>query len=118
MKGYEGLSVYRKSYNMVVRTYEMTKSLPKEEMYAISSQMKRAAMSVPLNIAEGYSRKENPKEYRHFLTIAKGSCYEIQVLLKLGVSLGYFKREDAQQAWDNYEEICKMLHGVMAGLKI
>ena len=116
-EGYEGLSVYRKAYKMVVRTYEIVKSLPKEELFGMSSQMRRAAMSVPLNIAEGYSRKDDhPKEYRNYLQIAKGSCYEMQVLLKLGVSLGYFERTDAEQAWNSYDEIGKMLYGIIKTL--
>ena len=118
MTGYEGLLVYRKSYNMVVRVYDMVKSLPKEELHGMSSQMRRAAMGVPLNIAEGYGRKEySLKEYKHFLIIAKGSCFEMQVLLKLGVSLKYFEKEEAEQAWEAYEEICRMLYGIMNKLE-
>ena len=117
MEGYEGLSVYRKAYGLVVRVYKLVRSLPKEELYGLSSQMRRASVSVTLNIAEGYARKENPRDYRNFLLIAKGSCYEIQVLLKLCVSLDFFVKEDVQEMWNDYEEVCRMLYGIMKSLK-
>ena len=116
MDGYEGLSVYRKAYSLVVRIYKLVQSLPKEEMYGLSSQMRRASVSVPLNIAEGYGRRENPKDYRNFLLTEKGSCNEMQVLCKLCVSLGFLEKETAQQTWNDYEEVCKMLYGIMKGL--
>jgi len=79
---YKDLLVWKKAMNLVVSVYDTTKQLPKDEIYGISNQMKRAAVSIPSNIAEGYGR-QTPKSYVQFLTIARGSAYELETQLLL-----------------------------------
>ena len=116
MDGYTGLNVYRKAFNLVVDVYSFVKTLPKEELFGLSSQMRRAATSVPLNIAEGYGRKANPKDYRQFLNMAKGSCNEMQVLIDLCVPLGYMRKEDHAVLYAGYDEVGRMLYGMISKL--
>ena len=117
MAGYRELKVYEKSYKLVVAVYEATKQFPKEEMYAMTSQLRRAAMSVPLNIAEGYAKRESQSEFKRFLMMAIGSSAEISVLLDLSVDLRYMSREKYDQLYAAYEDVGKMLSGLVNSLK-
>ena len=114
MDGFRGLKAYDKSFAVVVEVYRCVKCLPKEETFGLSSQMRRAAYSVPLNIAEGYGRRPNLKEYRQFLLIARGSCNEMSVLVDLCESLQYMIAQQASRFRSEYEEIGKMLSGMIA----
>lgn len=105
---YRDLIVWQKSMDMVEELYKLIKFLPKEETYVLSDQMRRAAVSVPSNIAEGYARNSS-KEYVQFLSIAKGSCVELETQLELAVRLRYFGREKAEQCSSLLFEIEKML---------
>ncbi len=75
---------------LVTELYRIIKLLPKEEMYALSEQMRRAAVSIPSNIAEGYNR-ETDKELIRYLYIAKGSTAELETQIQIAINLGYFK---------------------------
>jgi len=77
IKNYKELKVWQKSYRLCLEFYRVTKGFPKEELYGLTSQMRRAAMSIPCNIAEGYGRKTTP-EYIRFLYIAYGSPCELE----------------------------------------
>ena len=114
MDGFRGLKVYEKSFTMVIEVYQYVKCLPKEETFGLSSQIRRAAYSVPLNIAEGYGRRPNLKEYRQFLLIARGSCNEMSVLVDLCESLQYISAQQAARFRFEYDEIGKMLSGLIA----
>ena len=92
--------------------YRLTALLPKKETFGLVSQMCRAAVSIPSNIAEGYGR-ESRQEYLRFLRIARGSDYEIDSQLWLCVSLGYFTKEEAKQAFALCNEISKMLYSMI-----
>ena len=111
--GYRGLKVYEKSYKLFLDIYELTKRLPKEEVYGITSQMRRAALSVPLNIAEGYGRKANSKAYRQFLYISRGSSNEMQVLIDVVKDLGYINLKEHDDLFNRYDEIIRMLMGLI-----
>ena len=113
MEGYKGLKVYEKSYKLALNVYEITKLLPNEERYGLISQMKRASSSVPINIAEGYGRKQNVMDYRQFLIIAQGSANEMQVLLDFCKDLKYISTDKHQELYNGYTEILKMLHGLI-----
>ncbi|MFA6450845.1 MAG: four helix bundle protein [bacterium] len=86
MKSHKELIAYQKSYHLCLDVYKITKTFPKEEMYGIVSQMRRAAVSIPSNIAEGYARK-NRTEYIQFLRIACGSLAELETQLSLSKDL-------------------------------
>lgn len=93
MKSFRDLEVWKQSMDLATEVYELTKSYPQNEMYGLVSQMRRAAVSIPSNIAEGQGRK-NPKEFSQFLHIAKGSLSELDTQLELSRRLGYTPQND------------------------
>lgn len=92
-KGFKDLIVWQKSYELVIEFYKITKNFPKDEIYGLSQQMRRCAVSIPSNIAEGYGRQYN-KEYKQFLSIAYGSLCELETQYLLGIDLGYTEKRD------------------------
>ncbi len=105
--GYEKLVVYQESYKLVLKVYEITRKLPEQERREIGYQVRRASVSIPANIAEGYGRKNSKAEFKHFLRNALGSSNEVVVLLKLIADLGYAKTsEEAKQ----YELLGKRIY--------
>ena len=111
------MQVYEKSYKAAIAIYHQTKTFPKEEMYGIISQLRRAATSIPLNIAEGYAKKESQEEFRRFLMIALGSSDEVQVLLDFAKDLEYMQESTYEKAKGEYEAISKMLHTLIKKIK-
>ena len=103
------LKVYEKSYKAGLAIYEMTKGYPEEENYGMTSQMRRASTSIPLNIAEGYAKRSSQEEFKRFLLMAIGSAEEIRVLLDFSKDLGYITKERYEKASKEYDEIGKML---------
>ncbi len=87
IKSYKDLLIWQKGINIVVLVYKIVESFPKEELYALSSQLKRASVSVPSNIAEGYGRNSD-KSFSHFLDISRGSLFEIETQLIIAKELG------------------------------
>ena len=104
-KTYKDLTVWQKSFTLAKQMYALTNMLPKEERYGISSQLQRAAVSIPSNIAEGQQRN-NIKEYRHFLGISKGSCAELETQLLIIADVYAI---DCQRQLDMLQESLKML---------
>lgn len=90
---FKDLIVWQKSYGLVLEIYRLTDLFPKHEMYGLAQQIRRAAVSIPSNISEGYGRKYN-KEYRQFLSIAYGSLCELETQYLLSIDLGYIKQSD------------------------
>ena len=82
MSGYKELQVYRKGYAAAKSVYRMTERYPKEERYGIIDQMRRASVSIALNVAEGYAKKESQQEFKRFLMMAMGSANEMSVLIQ------------------------------------
>ena len=115
MNSYRELVVWQRAVDLVVEVYKIIRTLPAEEKYALSDQMRRAVVSIPSNIAEGYARKA-PKDYARFLVIARGSCYEVETQLTICEKLGYLSAGDAKKAYGLCEEIGKMLNAIMAKL--
>ena len=103
---YKELIAYQKSYELVKKIYTLSKNFPREELYGIVSQLRRAAVSVPSNIAEGYMR--GSKEYVHFLKIALGSAAEVETLLALSKELKFCGNE-IDDLSDLNTEILKLL---------
>ena len=114
---FESLVVYRKSYELALSIYRFSKELPEEEKYGITSQIKRASLSVPLNIAEGYGKQSSASEYKRYLSMAKGSCSEMMVLLSFVKDLSYMKEDHYKRYCEQYEEIEKMLYALMNSAK-
>ena len=107
--GYKDLKIYEKSYKAALAVYKLTKVFPQEEKYGIISQMQRAATSIPLNIAEGYAKRQSQEEFKRFLLMAVGSANEMSVLTDFSYDLGYISKEQYEKASREYEEIGKML---------
>ena len=114
MKSYKDLMVYQKSYELAVEMYrEVGSKMPKEERYGLTSQIKRAATSIPLNIAEGYGRQESKGDFRRFLQIAKGSAHEMLVLIDMMYDFGQIEIREQERLIQEYEEVIKMLIGLL-----
>ena len=101
---YRNIKVYQLAYNFVLKVYNQTENFPKSEENNIKSQLRRAAVSIPLNIAEG-SAKASKKEFLHYLNIAYGSAKEIEVLLSLCFDLNYFNSADYNLLSENIDEL-------------
>ena len=117
MGSYKALVVYQKSYGLMLRMYrDVSRKMPDEERYGLTSQVKRAAASIPLNIAEGYGKQAGAKETARFIQMARGSCCEMSVLLDILKDLGYIPEEDHKEYTFGYEEVGKMLTGLLKKL--
>ena len=114
--GYEDLKVYEKSYKSALSIYRMTENFPKEEIYGLTSQIRRAATSIPLNIAEGYAKRESQAEFKRYLMMALGSSDEMQVLLNFVKDLGYINTETYEKSREIYKEIAKMLNSMVRSI--
>ena len=109
IQSFRDLKVYERSYKAAISVYRMTGSLPKEELYGLTSQIKRAATSIPLNIAEGYGKRGNVNEFKRFLLMAIGSCDEMKVLIDMCKDLGFIEESVHKRYEQEYDEIGKML---------
>ena len=117
VSGYKELKVYRRSYSAAKAVYEMTAGFPKEERYGITNQLKRASLSIPLNIAEGYAKRESQEEFKRFLMMALGSSNEVLVLLDFSKDVNYISEEKHNKAFTEYEEIASMLNSFIQSIK-
>ena len=97
---------------LVVIVYQATKSFPKEELYALTNQLRRAVVSVPSNIAEGQARKSSA-EFRQFLSIARGSLAEVETQLIIANRLNYLAQEKLQPIMLLHQEVSKMIPALM-----
>ena len=116
-EGYRKLEVYEKAYRSAVAVYRMTADFPKEERYGMTDQMRRASVSIALNVAEGYARRESQEELKRFLRMAAGSAAEMQVLIEFAKEFGYVSEERYSEAREAYEAIGKMLNAFIRKLK-
>lgn len=98
------------------RVYLITENFPKTETYGLTSQMRRASVSIPSNIAEGYGRKST-KEYSQFYSIAKGSMLELETQLILSHDLGFINDRSFKEIDSLREEVAKMLYGMISHLR-
>ena len=108
MATFRDLNVWEKSMSLVTEVYKLIRKLPKEESYCLSDQMRRAAVSIPSNIAEGHAR-DSQNVFLRFLSIAQGSRAELDTQLEICVNLGYFSREDILIAEDLSIQVRKMI---------
>lgn len=113
---YRELTVWQKSMDLTDKIYGLTKRLPQEKRYVLSDQMRRASVSIPSNIAEGHGRySEN--EFRNFLSIAHGSCLELETQLLICVRQDYLSDDEAREALALLNEVSKMLTAMILKLK-
>lgn len=115
MQGHRDLLVWQKAMDLVTVIYRITRAFPKEELYGLTSQIQRAAVSVPSNIAEGHALKQTLAYLRH-LAIASGSLAEIQTQLEIADRLGYL-RPESRKVFGQTDEVGRMLAGLRRSLK-
>ena len=116
METHRDLRVWQQSIDFVSSIFLMTRSLPKEELFGLVSQMRRAAVSVPSNIAEGYARGKD-KEKIHFLRISSGSMSELETQLTLCLKLGYISQEEYNTTSEKLVSVWKQLNALISVIK-
>ena len=112
VSNYQDLIVWQKSMTLAKMVYAVVKKLPKEELYALSDQIRRAVVSIPSNIAEGCAR-ESKTELAYFLRIAKGSLAELETQLLLCSSIGYLQKQELNDIFSLLDEISRMLRALL-----
>ena len=108
IQDFKDLVVWQKAMDLTAEVYRLTKKLPKDELYGLTNQLRRAAVSIPSNIAEGNARGSQ-REYVRFLSIARGSKSEVETQLLLCVKLGYLEPSETESALALCTEVGKML---------
>jgi four helix bundle protein len=113
LERFEDLLVWQRAHELVLLVYRMTARFPRDEQFGLVSQMRRAAVSVPASIAEGFKKRSRPDKVR-FYNISQGSLEELRYYLILSRDLGYLGDSDSAQA--NLDEVGRMLHGLIASI--
>jgi four helix bundle protein len=111
IENFKDLLVWQKSMDLVEAVYLLSSKLPREETFGLTAQMRRAAVSIPSNIAEGQQRR-GPREFLHFLSIAIGSLAEIETQLLLTVRLNYLTQSDVRAAFELVHECQRMVQTI------
>ncbi len=117
IKSYKDLNIWKRSIGVVEDIYKITKNFPKEEIYGLAGQLRRSAVSIPSNIAEGFARFSN-KEYRQFLFISLGSCAELSTKNIIALRLDYLESKESEQLLNEIDEISKMSMSLIKKLDI
>ena len=115
-ESYRDLIAWRKAMDLVTDIYRVTRSFPRDELYGLTNQLRRAAVSVPSNIAEGQARFSR-KEFHHFLSQARGSLVEIETQLLIAQNLAYLSQNQTRPLLDKAAELGKVLNGLIASIK-
>ena len=114
-RSYKDLIAWQKSMELVTAVYRETTSFPKNELFGLTSQLRRAAVSIPSNIAEGQGRLSE-KEFRHFLGQARGSLMEVETQLQIAENLGYLGKEPKRILTEACAEVGRILNGLLASV--
>ncbi|MBS1810282.1 MAG: four helix bundle protein [Acidobacteria bacterium] len=115
IKSHRDLIVWQKAVQLVVVLYDLTKGFPREEIYGLVSQIRRAATSIPANIAEGQGRRLKG-EYQHFLGNARGSLWELDTHIEVSFQLAFITEPQYQATRAQMDEIGRMLNGLMRSI--
>lgn len=115
IKNFRDLDVWKLGMEIVIDTYKITGKFPKEETYGLTGQMRRAAVSIPSNIAEGFNRYHN-KEYRQFLHIALGSCAELETQTEASFLLQYIDQTTRNEILEKIDHESRMLRNLIKKL--
>ncbi|WP_433627271.1 four helix bundle protein [Chryseobacterium cucumeris] len=116
MANFKELLVWQRSIDFVTEIYRTTEAFPKDEIYGLTSQIRRAAVSIPSNIAEGNSRRSKP-DYVQFLKISRGSCAEVETQLIISKNLKFLNENEHLKLNEKIIEISKMLNGLINSLQ-
>ena len=112
---YEELEVWQEAMNLVTLVYTHSRGFPREEMYGLTSQVRRAAVSVPSNIAEGQGRRST-REFLNHLSMARGSLLEVETQIKIAQRLGYLANEPPRAVLDQTRTVGRLLNGLIRAL--
>lgn len=115
IKSYKDLAVWQKAMVLVGEVYKISQTFPQTEVFTLTSQLRRAAISIPSNIAEGYGRNMT-REYQQFLRIARGSLLEVETCLQIADNLGYLQQQQLTLLLSQTKEINKMLNAIINSL--
>jgi len=115
MNNFRDLDVWDKAVELATNIYDKTENFPKTEQYGLTSQIRRSAVSISSNIAEGAGR-ESKKEFKHFLNISTGSCYELETQLKISKNLEFLDEEKYNEIRKRLIEIQKMIYALRQSL--
>lgn len=116
VKNHRDLITWQKGIKLVAAIYQVTKSFPREETYGLTSQMRRSAVPIPANVAEGQGRR-TPGEFIQFLGVARGSLYELDTHLEIAICLNYILSESAQQLQLQIQEVTRLVNGLLHSLE-
>jgi four helix bundle protein len=116
INSYEELLVFQRADTLAHRVYDVLAAFPREELYGLVAQMKRAALSVPANIVEG-SERRSTREFLQFLEIAKGSLFELEYFVKFSRRRGFLPEQDSNNLRQQISEVGKMLNGLINSLR-
>jgi four helix bundle protein len=114
-RSYKDLVAWRKSMDLVTATYRTTAGFPRDELFGLTSQLRRAAVSIPSNIAEGQGRLSE-KEFRYFLGQARGSLMEVETQIQIAENLGYLKKEQTAPLLQSCAEVGRILNGLLTSV--
>ena len=117
IESYKDLIVWQKGIELVNDVYAVTKSFPKDELFGLTNQMRRASVSIPANIAEGWGRKST-KNYIQFLRISRGSLFEIETLFVIARNQNYIDEEVKSSVTGKIDELGKMLNKLLHSLDV
>ena len=115
IKRFKDLRIWQKGIEVVTDIYTLTKKFPKEELYGLTSQIRRSAISIPSNIAEGFRRYHN-KEYKQFLYITLGSCAELETQITIARMLKYITEEKEIELIEKLDHLCRMTSNLIKKL--
>lgn len=115
IRNFRDLDIWKKGIEIVENIYKITKKFPQAELYGLMSQMRRAAVSIPANVAEGFNRFHN-KEYRQFLYISLGSCAELETYIELAAILKYMANEEKDFLLEEIDHESRMLRSLIKKL--
>ena len=110
IQSFKDLEVYQESYQLALEVYRLSHSYPQEERYGLTGQIRRASVSIPLNIAEGYGKQDTAAEFKRYLRMALGSANEMLVLLDLSRDLGYAAEGMAAKLQERYSVLARRLY--------
>jgi len=116
IKSFEDLPVWKDARKFTNKIYNLTNKFPKEELYGLTSQIRRATVSIMSNIAEGFDRRSD-KELSNFLSMARGSSSEVQNDLYIAIDLEYISQDEFNQLYQEAKKIAKQINGLMTYLK-
>lgn len=116
MRNYKNITAFQLADDLTLEIYKVTKKFPNEETYGLITQLRRAIVSVPTNIAEGASR-QHKKDYLNFLFISRGSLAEVEYLLSLANKLGYIEKKDFENLEEKKQFAAKTLYGLIESVK-